>query len=142
MLRDKDRLLTFGVSIGIPVFNRNQGAKAEAAAAIAQARKRREFAETVVRSEVASAFARYEAAKNALAIFEQGVLDRSAQNIRSVRGAYEIGAFRVTDLLVEQRRYIDLQREFIEAMAERFRALSDLQSAMGIPVSPAQNQNK
>jgi len=142
VLRDKDRLLTFGVSIGIPVFNRNQGAKAEAAAAIAQARKRREFAETVVRSEVASAFARYEAAKNALAIFEQGVLDRSAQNIRSVRGAYEIGAFRVTDLLVEQRRYIDLQREFIEAMAERFRALADLQSAMGIPVSPAQNQNK
>ncbi|MGA9768063.1 MAG: TolC family protein [Blastocatellia bacterium] len=142
VLRDKDRLLTFGVSIGIPVFNRNQGAKAEAAAAIAQARKRREFAETVVRSEVASAFARYEAAKNSLTIFEQGVLDRSAQNIRSVRGAYEIGAFRVTDLLVEQRRYIDLQREFIEAMAERFRALADLQSAMGIPVIPAQNQNK
>ena len=142
VLRDKDRLLTFGVSIGIPVFNRNQGAKAEAAAAIAQARKRREFAETVVRSEVASAFARYEAAKSSLAIFEQGVLDRSARNIQSVRGAYEIGAFRVTDLLVEQRRYIDLQREFIEAMAERFRALADLQSAMGIPVSPAQDQNK
>ncbi len=142
VLRDKDRLLTFGVSIGIPVFNRNQGAKAEAEAAIAQARKRREFAESVVRSEVSSAFARYEAAKNSLAIFEQGVLDRSAQNIRSVRGAYEIGAFRVTDLLVEQRRYIDLQREFIEAMAERFRALADLQAAMGIAVTPAQNQNK
>lgn len=142
VLRDKDRLLTFGVSIGIPVFNRNQGATAEAAAAIAQARKRREFAEAVVRSEVASAFARYEAAKNSLAIFERGVLDRSAKNISSVRGAYEIGAFRVTDLLVEQRRYLDLQREFIEAMAERFRALADLRSAIGTPVSPAQDQNK
>lgn len=142
VLRDKDRLLTFGVSIGIPVFNRNQGAKAEAEAAIAQARKRREFAEAVVRSEVAAAFARYEAAKRSLAIFEQGVLDRSAQNIRSVRGAYEIGAFRITDLLVEQRRFIDLQREFIEALAERYRALADLQAAMGIPINPAQNQNK
>jgi cobalt-zinc-cadmium efflux system outer membrane protein len=141
-LRDKDRLLTFGVSIGIPVFNRNQGAKAEAEAAIAQARKRREFAEAVVRSEVASAYARYEAAKKSLAIFEQGVLDRSAQNIRSVRGAYEIGAFRVTDLLVEQRRYIDLQREFVEALAERYRALADLQAAMGFATNPAQNQNK
>lgn len=142
VLRDKDRLLTFGVSIGIPVFNRNQGAKAEAEAAIAQARKRREFAEAIVRSEVAAAFARYEAAKRSLTIFEQGVLDRSAQNIRSVRGAYEIGAFRITDLLVEQRRFIDLQREFIEALAERYRALADLQAAMGIPVNPAQNQNK
>ena len=48
-LRDKDRLLTFGVSVGLPVFNKNQGAKAEAAAAISQATARREFLETVVR---------------------------------------------------------------------------------------------
>lgn len=142
VLRDKDRLLTFGVSISIPIFNRNQGAKAEAEASILQARRRREFAETIVRSEVASAYARYEAAKKSLAIFEQGVLDRSAQNIRSVRGAYEIGAFRVTDLLVEQRRFIDLQREFIEALAERYRALADLRAAMGVAVNPTQDQNK
>ncbi len=142
VLRDKDRLLTFGVSIGIPLLNRNQGAKAEAQASIAQTQKQREFAEAVVRSDVAAAFARYEAAKKSLAIFEQGVLDRSAQNIRTVRYAYEAGAFRITDLLVEQRRYVDLQREFIEALAERFSALADLQAAMGIPAGPAQNQNK
>jgi outer membrane protein TolC len=45
VLRDRDRLLTFGVSVGIPIFNRNQGGKAEAAAAIAQAQRRREFLE-------------------------------------------------------------------------------------------------
>ena len=142
VLRDKDRLLTFGVSIGIPLFNRNQGAKAEAAAAILQAQKRREFVETVVRSEVASAYARYEAASATMAILEQGVLARSQQNIKSVRGAYEIGAFRVTDLLVEQRRFVDSQREFIEAMTERYRALADLQAALGIPINPPQDQNK
>jgi cobalt-zinc-cadmium efflux system outer membrane protein len=131
---DRNRLLTFGVSIGIPVFNRNQGARAEAEAAIAQSRKRREFLEALVRSEVTIAYARYEAANSALAIFQQGVLVRSAQNIQSIRGAYEIGAFRVTDLLVEQRRFVDSQREFIEALAERYRALADLQSAIGEPV--------
>ena len=46
---ERDNLLTFGVSIGLPVFNRNQGAKAESAAAISQARTRREFLESVVR---------------------------------------------------------------------------------------------
>lgn len=142
VLRDRDRLLTFGVSIGIPVFNRNQGAKAEAAAAILQARKRREFVETLVRSEVASAYARYQAASATMAILEQGVLARSQQNINAVRGAYEVGAFRVTDLLVEQRRFVDSQREFIEAMTERYRALADIQAALGIPINPAQEQNK
>lgn len=142
VLRDKDRLLTFGVSIGIPIFNRNQGARAEAEATILQARRRREFAETVVRSEVAAAYARYEAAKQSLAIFEQGVLERSNQNIHVVRQAYEVGAFRITDLLVEQRRFIDLQREYVEALAERYRALAELQAAMGVPINPGRDQNK
>jgi cobalt-zinc-cadmium efflux system outer membrane protein len=141
-LRDKDRLLSFGVSIGIPVFNRNQGAKAEAETAILQARRRREFIETMVRSEVASAYARYEAANTALAAFEQGVLARSVENIRSIRGAYELGAFRLTDLLAEQRRFVDSQREFTETLAERYRALADLQAAVGSPIIPDKQKNK
>ena len=136
VLTDRDRLLTFGVSVSLPLFNRNQGAKADAEIAITQARRRREFVETTVRSDVAGAYARYQAARAALAIYEQGVLARSLENIKSIRGAYEVGAFRVTELLVEQRRYIDSQRDFIEALAERYRALADLQSAIGLPINP------
>ena len=131
VLRDKDRLLSFGVSVSIPLFNRNQGAKAEAATLIAQAQRRREFVEQLVRAEVASAYARYEAAQSALAIFEQGVLARSTQNIRSMRGAYELGAFRMTELLAEQRRLLDSEREYTEALTERYKSLADLLSAMG-----------
>ena len=131
VLRDRDKLLTFGVSVGIPVFNRNQGAKAEATAAITQAERRLEFVEAVVRSEVQSAYARYEAARAAVQTFEQGVIPRSAENVRTIRGAYQIGAFSITDLLVEQRRLIDAQREFTEALAEQYRALADIQAAIG-----------
>jgi cobalt-zinc-cadmium efflux system outer membrane protein len=134
-IRDKDNILSFGISIDIPLFNRNQGAKAEAATAIAQAGRRREFAEQVVRADVRSAFARYEAAQSAVTIFEQGVLARSTENIRSIRGAYELGAFRMTELLAEQRRLLDSEREYTEALAERYKALADLRSAMGDPAS-------
>jgi outer membrane protein, heavy metal efflux system len=132
---DRDNLLTFGVTIGIPVFNRNQGAKAEAAAAISQARSRREFAEAVVRSEVESAYARYEAARAAVTTFEQGVISRSNDNIRVVRAAYELGQFSITDLINEQRRLVDSQRDFTHTLSEQYRALSDLQAALGIPVN-------
>ena len=130
-LRDKDRLLTFGVTVGLPVFNKNQGAKAEAAIAITQARSRREFLEAVVRSEVASAYARYEAASKALLAYEQGVIQRSQENVRVMRAAYELGAFSVTELLAEQRRLLDSQRDYTEALAEQYRALADLQTAVG-----------
>ncbi len=132
VLTDRDKLLSVGISIPIPLFNRNQGAKAEAVAMIAQARTRREFVEAALRAEVAGALSRYQAARLALAIFEPGVIVRSQQNIQAVRGAYEIGAFRVTELMAEQRRMLDAQREFTDTLAERYRALSDLEAAMGV----------
>lgn len=134
-LRDRDRLLTFGVTLGLPVFNRNQGAKAEAAIAITQARARREFLEALVRSEVASAYARYEAASKALVAYEQGVIERSQENVQVMRAAYELGHFSVTELLAEQRRLLDSQRDYTEALAEQYRALADLQTAVGAPLT-------
>lgn len=132
---ERDRLLRFGVSIGIPVFNRNQGAKAEFAAAISQARTRREFLEAIVRSEVESAYARYEAARAAVGTFEQGVIARSNDNIRVIRAAYELGQFSITELINEQRRLVDSQRDFTETLSEQYRALADLQTALGIPIN-------
>ena len=104
------------------------GRPAEATAAITQAERRLEFAEAVVRSEVQSAYARYEAARAAVSTFEQGVIPRSAENIRTIRAAYQIGAFSITDVLVEQRRLVDAQREFTEALADQYRALADIQA--------------
>lgn len=127
----QDRALAFGVSIGLPFLNANQGARAEAAVAIRQAQMRREFTEQVVRAEVTSAFRRAEAARAALVIFEPGVIDRSTDNIRVVRAAYELGEFRITDLINEQRRLLDSQREYTDALAERYRAVADLLAAMG-----------
>jgi outer membrane protein, heavy metal efflux system len=132
-ISNRDRQLTFGVSVGLPVFNKNQGAKEEAAAAIAQARARREFLEQVVRSEVASAYARYEAANRAVKTYEAGVIASSTANVAGFRAAYQLGEYRVTDLLAEQRRLLDSQREFTEALAERYRALADLRQAIGAP---------
>lgn len=132
---ERSKLLTFGVSVGLPVFNRHQGVKAEAAAAISQATMRREFLQSVVRAEVQSAYARYEAARAAVMMFEQGVIDRSNDNIRVIRSSYELGQFTITDLISEQRRLVDSQRDFTEALLEQYRALADLQTALGIPVN-------
>jgi cobalt-zinc-cadmium efflux system outer membrane protein len=133
-LFDRDKLLSFGVSIILPILNRNQGAKTEAQLAITQAQRRREFIESVVRAEVAAAYRRYEAAQASLQTYEQGVIARSTQNVQTVRAAYEVGAFRISELLSEQRRLIDSQREMTEALAERYRALADLQAALGATV--------
>lgn len=132
-ISDRDKTLSFGVSIGLPVFNRNQGAVGEGESAVLQARRRREFAEAAVRSDVTAAFMRYQAAKRALAIYEQDILTQSNANVRNLNEAYRLGVSSITEVLVEQRRLVDAQREFTETLAEAYRALADLEAAIGQP---------
>jgi cobalt-zinc-cadmium efflux system outer membrane protein len=134
-LTDRDQLFNAGVGISLPVFNRNQGARAEAAAAVEQAKRLRELAELQVRAEVESAVVRYRAAEAAIEVFRQGVIERSVENVRMVRAAYEAGAFTITEFLAERRRLVDAQREMTEALTESAVALIDLQAAIGSPVS-------
>ncbi len=61
-------------------------------------------------------------------------MGRSNENIRAIRAAYEIGEFKITDLLAEQRRLVDSQREFIDALTEQYKALADLHAAIGIAI--------
>jgi cobalt-zinc-cadmium efflux system outer membrane protein len=131
-LTDRDRLFAFGVSITLPIFNRSQGAKGEALLAITQAQERRQFIESVVRAEVTAAYRRLEAAEASIRTYEQGVIARSEKNVQTMRAAYQVGAFRVTELLTEQRRLVDMQREMTEALAERYRAMAELRAALGL----------
>ena len=72
-LPDADQVVTFGASIDLPFFNKNQGARAEAAVLVRQAGLRRDLVEQTVRAEVTSAFRRAQAAEAALKVFEQEI---------------------------------------------------------------------
>ena len=137
-LTDQDQLINAGVAISLPVFNRNQGARAEAEAAIEQATRLRAMLEFQIRAEVESAIARFRAADAAVEVFREGVIDRSVQNVRTVRAAWEAGAFTVTELLTERRRLVDAQRELTDALTERALALVDLQAALAEPTDMAE----
>jgi len=127
----RDRSLTFGVAIGLPLFNKNQGAKAEAEIAIKQAQTRREFAERVVRGEILAAYQRYEAASRAVSTLEIGAIPRSTQNVATFREVYAIGEIKITELIAEQRRLLDATRDLTEALTQRYRSQADLSIALG-----------
>lgn len=130
--QDRDRNLLFGITIGLPVFDRKQGAKAEAAIAIRQAQERRIFAEGVIRNEIIVAFQQLETARKALIALETNVLPRARENIETIRQVYQIGQLKITDLLLEQRRLIDANRDVTEALTRKYRAEADLFIALGL----------
>ena len=127
----RDRSLTFGVAIGIPIFNKNQGAKAEAESNIRQAQARLEFAERVVRGEILAAYQRIEAANRAVSTLQTAAIPRMTNNVETFRKVYEIGEIKITDLINEQRRLLDANRDLTEALTLRYRANADLLIALG-----------
>ncbi|MEJ7861226.1 MAG: TolC family protein [Pyrinomonadaceae bacterium] len=121
-VQDVFHSLRFGVTLELPVRNRNQGAVEAAVANSEAAAKRLEFAELTVRREVASAFARYQSSARAMEIFRVGVRDQANANLDVVRQTYELGAKNLIEYLVEERRFIELENEFIDAQLETYLA--------------------
>src|SRR6266446_6838217 len=80
-----------GVSIMLPVRNRNDGNIAAAEAEARAAERRLEFAELTVRLEISAAFAQHAAARRSLDIYERGVRNVATRNLDVVRQAYGLG---------------------------------------------------
>lgn len=96
-----------GVRLELPVRNKNQGAIAAAVAETEAAKRRREFTELTVRSEVAAAFARYERAARAMEIYRVGVREQASSKLNVIRQTYELGSKTLLDFIAEQRRYCE-----------------------------------
>src|SRR5882724_4476138 len=120
---------TFGVSLDMPVRNRNQGAIEAALAEAEAAKRRREFLELTVRREVASAYAQYNSTARAGEIFRVGVKDQANANLDVVRQTYELGSKTLIDYLGEQRRFIDLQNGYIDALLDTYKARVEIERA-------------
>src|SRR5688500_15058795 len=121
-----------GVTIMLPLRNRNQGNIAAAMAETTAAQRRLAFVLLRVRQEVTAAFVRYEATQRALEIYTQGVREVARQNLEVVRKTYELGRTSLLDLIAEQRRYIDIETGYTDALKQVYDAAVDIERAVGM----------
>jgi cobalt-zinc-cadmium efflux system outer membrane protein len=125
--------LAVGVTLDLPVRNRNQGAIAAAVAEKSAATQRREFAELTVKREVASALVRYQSAARAAEIYRVGVQGLANANLDVIRQTYELGSKTLLDVIAEQRRFIETQTGYIEALVNTYQARVDIERATASP---------
>ncbi len=125
--------VTFGVMIDLPVRNKNQGAIEAAVAQGEAARRRREFLELTIRREVAAGYARYEKSARAMEIFRVGVRGQADANLDVIRKTYELGSKTLLDYIAEQRRFYEVESEFVDAVLGTYRARVEISRASGSP---------
>jgi cobalt-zinc-cadmium efflux system outer membrane protein len=120
-----------GVSITLPVRNQNQGNIAAALASTTAAQRRLAFVTLTIRQEVTAAFTRYDAVQRALDIYTQGVREVARQNLEVVRQTYTLGRATLLDVIAEQRRYIDVETGYTDALKQVYDAAVDIERAIG-----------
>lgn len=132
-IQDVFHFFTFGVEINLPVRNHNQGAVEAAIFEQDAARRRAEFGELTIRREVATAFARYNSAARSLSIFQNGVRDQANANLKVIWQTYELGSRNLLEYIAEQRRFLDIENELIDAEFEAYSANVDVLRAINSP---------
>jgi cobalt-zinc-cadmium efflux system outer membrane protein len=116
-----------GVTVMLPLRNRNQGNIAAALAEAQGAGRRMDFVTLTIRQEVAAAFTLYEAAQSSLEIYARGVREVARQNLEVVRKAYDLGRTSLLDVIAEQRRYIEVEMGYTESLKQVYDAVADIE---------------
>jgi len=127
-----DRLIGGGIGIRIPLFDRNRGPIAEARSAERQAVAETQAATLQVRREVATARARYQASSQAAGDLERQVLGTLEDNLRLLQRSFEAGKTSWTEVLVFRREFVNVQRDYVETIADARLAAIELDLAAGI----------
>ena len=122
-----------GLTVTLPVRNRNEGNVAAANAETTAAERRREFAELIARQEVAAALAQYEAARRTVDLYERGVRGIARANVDVVRQSYGLGRATLLDVIAEQRRYIEVENGYTDVLRQAWDAGVDVERAIGGP---------
>jgi cobalt-zinc-cadmium efflux system outer membrane protein len=122
-----------GLTITLPVRNRNQGNIAAAASEARAAEHRVDLAVLTIRQEVEAAYAQHAAARQALDIYERGVRQVARENLDVVRRTQELGRTTLLDLIAEQRRYIDVELGYTQALHAVYAAGVEIERAVGKP---------
>jgi cobalt-zinc-cadmium efflux system outer membrane protein len=122
-----------GLTITLPVRNRNQGNVAAARAESVAAGRRVELAGLVIRQEVESAFTQHAATQRSLEIYARGVREVARRNLDVVRRTYGLGQASLLDVIAEQRRYIEIEIGYTEALKQVYTAAVEIERAIGGP---------
>ena len=133
---DTGNEITFGMSVDIPIFNRNQGEITSAAGEQTQATRSREFLEFTIKRDVAAAYRKYRAAAETLTIYSVQRIPRSEGNLKAVQSAYGFGEFSVFEVVNEQRRLIENITNYNQSLRDYYNALNELETALGVTIPP------
>ncbi|NMX63389.1 TolC family protein [Pseudomonas sp. WS 5059] len=114
----RERVNLVGVSMPIPLFNRNQGNVLAASRRADQARDLRNATELRLRTETRQALDLWATANNEVSAFNKVILPAAQSAVDSATRGFEMGKFNFLDVLDAQRTLIAARTQYLAALAQ------------------------
>jgi cobalt-zinc-cadmium efflux system outer membrane protein len=113
----RQRVNLIGLSMPIPLFNRNQGNILSAAYRADQARDLRNATELSLRADVQQAMDQWSVANAEIELFNKNILPSAKSAVDIATRGFEMGKFAFLDVLDAQRTLINARAKYVDALA-------------------------
>jgi outer membrane protein, heavy metal efflux system len=120
-----------GLSLPLPVHNRNQGQIMEAKVALVQARRQRDAALVQVRTDLDRAYTALHNAYNAATDLQQVVLPGAQEAFDMAQTGYEMGKFNYLTVLDAQRTLFEVRSQYRTTLADFHKAKAQIEHLIG-----------
>jgi cobalt-zinc-cadmium efflux system outer membrane protein len=120
-----------GLSVSLPLFNRNDGAVLDALRRVDKAQDEQDAQAVHLRAELAQAHARLATALAECALISTDILPGAQDAQRAASRGFELGKFGLVDVLDAQRVLAQSTYQYLNAVAESHRAQADIARLLG-----------
>jgi cobalt-zinc-cadmium efflux system outer membrane protein len=126
-----DNAFVAGISVPIPVFDRNQGGILETRYRLAQTEKQRQAAEVRIQNELSDAYRSLSGASFEATALKNEVLPGAQSAFDAASEGYRQGKFNYLDVLDTQRTLIEFKVEHLRALSAYHKAKTDIERLIG-----------
>ena len=123
-------------SIPLQLFDRNQGAIAEARHRVAKAKAEQRAMQLKLNAALATGYTRLANAHSQVTSLKTKILPGARTAFEAVNEGYRFGKFGYLEVLDSQRTWFNARSQFLDALAEYHKAVADVERLTGQAVSP------
>lgn len=131
---------TLGVSVPLPLWDRNQGNILAADAQVSQALERVRQVKEDLRDQLATAFREYAAARKRVQRYEQDILPRVREAVQLSMQGYTGGVMEYLRVLEAQRSEIETRLDYLASLGDAWQAAAQISGIVGEKAWPARDQ--
>ena len=126
-----------GLSLPLPIFDRNQGGIREARANLRKSKWEQQATEVQVRSALATAHSALAAAVEQRRAFKDEILPGAESAFEAIREGYRQGTFDYLDFLTAQQSLADTRMQHADVLVSLHEAAADVERLIGEPLPEA-----